>query len=289
MPIDQTHFRQDLTKERMLPPGDLILTRTAIEQLKIADQAALKPENVLHFLASQSIRYNEITNRPEIKSLAADIPEYIHDDATMSNATPLLSLEERESMTSYAQEKLQNPVFLSSQSGIDDLTREIQDFIRQAQQDHPEVHTPNQATPLDPLEGMLTDNLVKETEEEKTKWQELFAAAKDPELVSTILGMRYAQQVMKKIGKLTEAYKFQTDHMDKIRASLELKNAHGPLSQADMLKINLDFGRAQGDMSTVSQALTRALNDYDRITRSTQDNNTKIDSTLKVMVANLKS
>src|SRR5262245_52961724 len=86
-----------------LPGGDQILaTPDAVRHLQIPDEVALRPENLVPFLAGQHAKLVDITSRPEIKAMEGDIPEYLHDDRIP--LVTAMSREEQSSLSEWRQE-----------------------------------------------------------------------------------------------------------------------------------------------------------------------------------------
>lgn len=282
MEIDAKKIRTEI---RPLPPNELVITPETLDRLRIPDEVALRPENVIPFLASQNVRYNEIVNRPEIKTLESEIPPYLHEEQNFLHVKSPVSPAEQEALSSWTRDKLMN---LQSDEDIDQLAREIDGFVDDTLKDNPGLMRRNEKT--DPLEMMMTSRLIEETEEERRKFWEALAAAKgSPDAVNSILGYRYARQMTKKIGKFLEMYKFHVDVMDKLQAGFDLKNQKGPISAADLAKFNADFARGQADTVNLFQMITHAMNDYQRITQDTAQRNMDIKRPLEVMIQNMRT
>lgn len=274
---------------RPLPPHELVVTPESLERLKIPDEIALKPENVLPFLANQSLRYNEIVNRPEIKALEGDIPLYIHDDVATANVKSNFSAEEQSVLDDWGRGVM---LRVQSDPDIDPLLNQIDKAIEEAAKNHPELETFKPGTSFDFLDDMMIHKLTQETEAERQRFREALAMAAssgNPEAVSTVLGFRYAFQASKKIGKLMEVYRYNVDAMDKLRATFDLENRKGDPSAADLAMFNADFARQQSDVSNLFQMVTMAMNDYQRISEFTHTINGEIRRPLEVMIQNMKS
>ncbi len=266
----QAPDNQGIKRERAMivpPPGELLTTPATLEQLKVPDEVLLRPENVAPFLASQAVRYNEVVNRPEIKSLEADIPEYLHDERSVS-PTALLSLEEQSAVQSWVGERLGNEGegLLKAQSAdLDQLLNDTDQFIDAAvKSGQLKDAVPNSGG--DVLEMMLLDK-YQETEEEKKKFRETLAAAakSGPESVLLALSYRQSQRSSMMMGKALESYKFHVDTLDKIRAAFDLKNSKGEITMSDMAKFNADIAGAQASVSQIFFAVQSAVQKNERV------------------------
>lgn len=272
-----------------LPPTEFLTSEGIINQLQITDQEALKPGNLVPFLASQSAKLMDITARPEIKTLAAEIPPYVH-----SEGVPLISALSHDEQTAL-EEWRRERVLVSAQAGdqsLDDLTKEIQGYVDDVTRNHPEMFQPegSGSSAGDVLEQMFTNQMVEETEESKRKYQELLVAARgDPEAVLLAMTYRHARNAMVRIGSMLEAYKTHMDAVDRTRAQLELDGFRGDLSASDLAKANMDFARNQGDAMNIFQTLQVAMNDYEKTMQSGGSLAKSINESLRSINANLKA
>ncbi len=286
MPVDNTTFRSDLVQTKLPMLGEPVLTPGTLEQLKIPDEVALKPENVIPFLASQSVRYNEIVNRPEIKTMAADIPEYRHEDAMEIHMASSLSREEQAAMQGWSHDTMVG--LQSGDADFDKLEQEIEAYIEELKKKKPE-EAAGASSYYDGTDDFLFMQGIQETLEEKKEWERklaIAAASGNPEVINSVLGERVASGYMKLLGKLTEQQAKFIDQRDQVMKDLNLdKN----ISQADALKANLKFGAFQGDMSENMMKINFALNEYQRITQDTARTNTDIAKPLQVMIQNMKA
>lgn len=289
-------IRNDVsTRETRAPMlGDPVLTTDTVERLKVPDEIALRPENVMPFLASQWGRYNDIVNRPEIKALSADIPST--EEYAGLQIESVLMPEEQAALQSWNEERFAGGGTLGVQT-VEELDSEIGRIVNESQgqradsgQGRGRNPTATRGSAIDPFDMMFTNEVVQETEDQKRKWQELIAAAKgSPDMVNTIIGMRYAKKMTQKIGKLTELYKYHTDAMDKLSAQFDLKSSGGQLAQADLAKFNADFARAQTDTSNTFQMLQNLMGEYQRVTQFTSTIDTEIDRTIRSIIQNFRS
>ncbi len=258
---------RDVPRERPIPlaPGEIVTTPGTIESLNIPDSVALRPENVTPFLANQYVRLNEITARPEIKSLEAAVPEYLHDDRAPVAA--VMSQGEQQAFQDFRDDVKRT--LLQSQSGdtdLDHLSDEIQSYIDGAVQANPDLFPQSGSGSYDVIDQYFTGQMVKETEETKKRYQQILAAAKgDPESVILAMTYRHIQGAQAQMGKLVAAYKTKMDDMDKLQAELDLKGSSaGGLSQADMMRGNMDSARLMGDTNQIFQLIQKAMGDYER-------------------------
>ena len=245
-----------------LPGGDqIIATPDAVRHLQIPDEVALRPENVIPFLAGQHAKLVDITARPEIKATEGDIPEYLHDEKTP--VVTAMSREEQSNLGEWRQE-----AFLKIQSGgsgLDDLENEIKGYINDVAKNHPELfQSDSGGTTSDVLDQWMTGQMVQETEEAKKKYQAALAMARSPEDVLLVMTSKHAQDSMTKIGRMLKVYKQQMDSLDKMQANLDLNMSKGNVSQATMMKTNIEFSRTQGDVMNLFQVIQKAMGDYER-------------------------
>jgi hypothetical protein len=272
MAVEQpnTTLRDAVRPQAMPLPGDQIVTTDGtIRQLQIPDAVALRPENVIPFLANQSVRLNEIVNRPEIKTLEADIPEYVHDERAPVVTT--LSTSENTALSEWRQER---SALLQTQAGnadLDALQNEIESYIDEAVKNNPDLFGNGGSGTVDVLDQWMTGQMSAVTDEQKKKYQELLALASrggDPESVILAMTYRHASESMSKIGQLLNVYKEQTGVLDKLQADLDLKGFKGDLTQADMMKTNMEFSRTQADVMNLFQVIQREMGNYERTMQS---------------------
>jgi len=290
MAVDSTNLR-DVTRERAtpLPTGEIVATDGTIKQLQIPDEVALRPENVIPFLAGQSVRLKEITERPEIKTLEADIPEYLYDER--AHVPMALSREEQTALTEWHQD-MRSMLSTASEGSdsMDQIKNDIQNYIDNAMKDNPDLFKGGSGTDTsDVLDQWFTGQMVAETEETKKKYQQLMVAARgDPESILLAMTYRHAQSSMLKMGKLLEMYKTHMDGLDKIQADLDLKNAKGDLTQADMMKTNMDFARSQGDAMNLFQIIQKEMGNYERTMQSASSLSKSINDPLRSIIGNMR-
>lgn len=271
MAVDSTNLR-DVTRERAtpLPTGEILTTSETVKQLQIPDDVALRPENVIPFLASQSAKLTEICYRPEIKTLYADIPEYLHNENMP--VVSALSGDERSALSDWHKDIATTLTTASGDGGsLDQVKNDIQNYIDDAMKNHPEMFQDNTSSTSDVMEQWMTGQMVVQTEEQKKKYQELMALASrgaDPDSIILAMTYRQAQESQTKMGKLLEMYKTQMDGLDKMRAELDLGG--DKISQADMMKANMDFSRYQGDAMNLFQVIQKEMANYERVMQSGQ-------------------
>lgn len=295
MPVEQpnTTLRDTMRPQAIPLPGDQIVTTDGtIKQLQIPDEVALRPENVIPFLASQSAKLAEICARPEIKTLAAEIPEYRdNENAPMASA---LSGDERSALSDWHKDMAR---VLSTASGdggsLDQIKNDIQNYIDDAMKNHPEMFQDNGgANTPDVLEQWLTGQMATQTDDQKKKYQELMALASrgaDPDSIILAMTYRQAQESQNKMGKLLEVYKTNMDSLDQMRAELDLSTAKGDISQADMMKKNMDFSRYQADSMNLFQCFQKEFGNYERIMQSGQSLEKSGHEADRTMLQNLKA
>lgn len=257
---------RDTTRPQVvpLPPDQLVTTDGLIKQLQIPDAVALQPGNLIPFLANQSARLLEITSRPEIKTAAAEIPEYIDDPR--APAVTALSSDEQTALSEWREER---STLLQTQSGADleALEEEISSYIDQAVKTNPDLFGHSGGSSADVIDQYMTGQMVAMTDDQKKKYQELMAIASrggHPDDIILAMTYRHSAEAMGKIGKLLNVYKEQTGVLDKLQADLDLKGFKGDLSQAEMMKTNMEFSRTQADVMNIFQIMQRAMSDYER-------------------------
>lgn len=285
MPIDTTTFRSDLVKTKLPLLDQPELTRELIDRLKIPDEVALKPENVIPFLASQSVRYNEIVSRPEIKAMVADIPEFRYDESMEIHRASAMTREEQAAMEGWSQNVM---VGLQSDPDIEKLEADIDAYIKDMMAKNPDMQSKNLDF-YDASDDFLFMQGIQETIEEKKEWERklmLAASSGSAVILNTLLGERMANSWMKALGKFTEKQAQFVEQKDKLMKDLNLdKN----ITQADALKANIAFGSYQGDMSENMMKINFALNEYQRITQDTARTNTEIGKPQDVMIQNTRA
>src|SRR6185295_7157444 len=153
-----------------LPGGEqIIATPDAVRHLQIPDEVALRPENVIPFLAGQHAKLVDITARPEIKALEGDIPEYLHDER--APVVTAMSREEQSNLGEWRQE-----AFLKIQSGspgMEELGNEISGYISDALKKDPTLFQQSSGGSTSDILGQwLTGQMIEETEETKKKYHE---------------------------------------------------------------------------------------------------------------------
>lgn len=290
MAVDSTTAFKNVSKQTTvpLPPGDLLTTDGIVQQLQITDTEALKPGNLVPFLASQSVKYNEIVNRPEIKALEGDIPEYLFDDR--ASVVTALSKDEQSALGDWRNEA---KAMLSSQAGSgspgsDDLSKEIEKFVDDALKNNPDALAKDHAIgAVDLLGDMMTGELYRETEESKKKYQEILAAASDPESVILAMTWRQSTRTAQLMGRAFEALKFQQEGLMKLEAEMNLKGKS--LSQAELAKANMDFGRFSTESTQIYQVIQKGMSDYDRNFTFGNSMVKKAEEFYRTAIANMKT
>jgi hypothetical protein len=289
MAVENPTFRSDLARETRLPLlGEPVLTPGTLDQLKIPDEVALRPENVIPFLAKQSVRYHEIVDRPEIKTMSAEIPEYVYDDSAQA-MQPRVTTEEQVALDSWYGEKKET---LMKTQSLDDLDQDIQNHIDEMRRLHPEYFQDNSPDAADNggdlISQMLTGDMLEETDEQKKKWLEILSMAKSPDMVNLLMTFRGAKQASAVIGKLAEQYKSKIDAMDKLSAEYALKNQGGAISTADAQQFNIDSMRTYTDITETFQVMTRAVSDLEKVEVGGSKTATDINKTLQGIIQNFK-
>lgn len=289
MAVDSTTAFKNVSKQTTvpLPPGDLLTTDGIVQQLQITDAEALKPGNLVPFLASQSVKYNEIVNRPEIKALEGDIPEYLFDDR--ASVVTALSKDEQSALGGWRNEA---KAMLSSQSGSgsgsDDLAKDIEKFVDDALKNNPDALAKDHTLgAVDLLGEMMTGELYRETEETKRKYQEILASASDAESVILAMTWRQSTKTAQLMGRAFEALKFNQDGLMKLEAEQNLKGKNP--SQGEMMKMNMDFARFSTDSTQIYQVIQKGLSDYDRNFSFGDSMVKKADQTERAIIQNMRT
>ncbi len=269
MPVEQPNTTlRDTARPQPIPlPGDqIVATDGVIQQLQIPEVASLSRDSVISFLANQSVRLLEITNRADIKTMSADIPEYIHDERTP--AVTALSSDEQSALSEWRQER---STVLQTQAGganLEELENEISSYIDEAVRTNPDLFGNGNSGTVDVIDQYMTGQMVQMTDDQKKKYQELMALASmggDADSIILAMTYRHATSSMTKIGQLLSVYKEQTGVMDKIRADMDLKGFKGDLTQADMMKTNMEYSRTQADTMNLFQIIQREMGKYESV------------------------
>lgn len=245
-----------------LPGGEqIIATPDAVKHLQIPDEVALRPENVIPFLAGQHAKLVDITARPEIKALEGDIPEFLFNDRT-----PMVTAMSREEQSSLGEWREQ--AFLKIQSGspgMEEIGNEINSYISEALKKDPTLFQQSSSgSTSDILEQYMTGQMIQETEETKKKYHEALAMARSPQDVILIMTAKHAQDATAKIGQMVQVYSEQMDSMDKMQAQFDLDQASGHQSQADLAKANMQFSSMQGDVMNLFQVIQMEMNNLEK-------------------------
>jgi len=267
---------------QVAPPmaGELVVTPETLKLLKVPDEVLLRPESVNPFMAGQWAKWNDIVNRQEIKALEGDIPPEYFQDETALPPVQSVSREEQAALASWTQEKMMN--LQSGGADVDQLTSEIDGYIDEAMKKYPDL---GKEVTVDPTDMMLMEGL-RESREQEEQWLELLAAARDPEMFNTIMGMRYASRVKAKLGHLVKELASVDQTNKNVLKDLGLdKDA----SQADIAKANMEFATYQSDRSTLLMMIQAAVSDLERITNFTSANNTQIRRPMEVMIGNMRT
>jgi len=266
MPVDQLSGFRDVSKDRAIPlPGEIFTTPGTIDHLgDVPQEIALNPRNLTPFLASQYAKMVEITSRPEIKTLSAEIPEpdFVGDDSRLQ--VTALTSEEQGALGEW-REEAKTLLTQSGETPLDELDNRIKGYIDEAAKTHPELYDKGRGGgSVDVLGDWFTGQMVQETEESKKKYHEILATASRGGSDAVILAMtfRHAQKQMSQMGELLNAYRDKITGLDKLQADLDLKGAK--LTQSDMMKGNIDFARYQGDATQIFQIIQKTMSDYER-------------------------
>lgn len=270
------------------PKGQIV---TNLDQLKIPDSVALQPQNVIPFLASQSARLQEITARPDFRSLEADIPEF-HEG--MINTLSNVSRDEMSALQSASQEimaRIQSVDLESQTFDPDSLLDEI-DRLSGSRPEFPDVNQGGGAGNVngpDVLDQMFQQK-YRETAEERERFYQALALAKgNPASVNLVMGMRYANQIQKRIGKVVEVYAQHTADLDAIQRELtQSANSSTPPSQAQVLSTSTELSRANSDMSLIMQFMNKLMSDLERVTADTKKTDETIQRSKDTFIQNFK-
>lgn len=273
MAVDQLTGFRDVSKERAtMLPGEILATPGAIDHLDVPQEIALNPKNLIPFLASQHARLVDITSRPEIKSMEAEIPfpNFINDDLQLQATA--LTREEQEALGSFREEARMLLTQAGGQAGTasggggtDDLDKRIQGYIDEAVKNGAVTDKGGGIGAVDVLEDWYTGQIIQETEESRKKYLEILAAAKgDPEAVILAMTFRNGQKQMAAMGQMLGAFREKQDGLQALQAELDLKNFKGKLSQADMMAGNVKFASLQSDTSTIMHMIQKTMSDYER-------------------------
>ena len=264
---------------------------TNLDQLKIPDSVALQPQNVIPFLAGQSARLQEITARPDFRSLEADIPEF-HEGmvGTPSNVTR----DEMAALQSASQEVMARiqSVDLESQTFDPDSLLDGIDRLSGSGPSFPDVNqgggSGNVSGP-DVLDQMFQQK-YRETAEERERFYQALAMAKgNPASVNLVMGMRYANQIQKRIGNIVEVYAQHTADLDAVQRELtQSANRSTPASQAQILSTSTELSRANSDMSLIMQFMNKLMSDLERVTADTKKTDETIQRSKDTFIQNFK-
>jgi hypothetical protein len=290
MAVEHTNLR-DVARDRpaALPQSEITITPGLVDQ--IPEKFALLPQHVIPFLAGQSVRLKEITERPEIKTMAAEIPGW-----ELNENMPVVSALDSGEQTALDEWREERFALLRSQAGdanLEGLENEIKSYIDEAVKNNPDMFGRDGAgATVDVFDQWFTSNMVAETEETKKKYHQLLAAAAasgNAEDVLLAMTFRHAQSSMLKMGKLLESYKTHMDSLDKLQADLDLKGFKGDLSQADMMKVNMEFARSSGDSNNTMQMIMKTMSEYERTMQSASSMNKSLGEPLVNTIRNMKT
>ena len=263
-PPDTGDIRRERPVARPLP-GDFVTTPSALHELKIPDEVLLTPENIASFLAGQGARYNEIVDRPEIKTFSAQIPEYNSEDPLLPTGT-VLNREEQLAMQSWVEERLGdgNGNLLASQSSDPQIAQTIRDTDQLIDDAIKSGQLKDFAGP-DPLDSALL-NKYAETKDNEEKWHQMLAVAASGgvENVILVLALRESTRASNRIQRVLVGYQEQVSLLEKIRADFDLKNKGGQISMTDLAKFNADVSAVQGGVGHASFLINQALQQYER-------------------------
>ncbi len=293
MAIENAGFKE-ATRDRLLPaglpPAELLPGTATLESLKVPDEVLLRPESVGPFLASQCHRLiYDVIKPDELKSQAAEIPEYLHDDHLVALQSSPLTREEQGALQSWQEEMSREGGLLNLASGdIDDLNDRIGAYVDEAMQSGRFQSNPSGNSAVDAFDMMFTSSYFQESEEIKKKWQELVAAARSPEMVLALMEYRKSQFLAQKMGRLLEMHKYNIDALDQLSADLELKNFRGDLSAVDLATFNANFARTQGDATQLFQLIQQTMNEYERGQQFTITVNRQVGQGLESIIRNMR-
>ncbi|HSA59525.1 MAG TPA: hypothetical protein VLJ37_07555 [bacterium] len=274
-----------------LPADQIVTTDGLIQQLQIPEVASLSRESVISFLANQSARLLEITSRPEIKTAAAEIPEYVHyDNAPVVTA---LSSDEQSALSEWRRERSALIQTQSDDGNLESLEKEVQSYIDEAVKNNPDLFGNGKSGTVDVIDQYMTGQMVQMNNEQKKKYQELLMLASrggDPESVLLAMTYKNAQSSMNKIGQMLTVYKEQTGILDKLQADLDLKGfKKDGLTQVDMMKTNMEFSRTQADVMNLFQIMQKEMNRYETVMTSANSLGKSLNESLRGTIANFKA
>lgn len=259
--------------------GEPILTN--LEQLKIPDEVALRPENVGPYLAGQAHHLHEIENRPDYRAGEAELPEYMEPQSGPALST--LSTQEQEALISWSEE---NFGVHTASFNPDNLISQIDQLVASQPQ-----HTgPASGIEPDFLGNIAINNQINETREMREKWLTAIANAKgDPESVALILGMRAQAQHIRKSKVLLEAYNHKVQQRERVLAQMDLSSGTGRAapSAADVSRMNAQSNSVGMDLGLILQQLQSVVADMNVNSERTHNFIRKVNEDFKQIQQNM--
>ncbi len=245
---------------------------TNLEQLKIPDEVALRPENVAPYLASQSHRLHGIEIRPDFRAMEGEIPEFVEERSMVSG----LTTEEQRALHSWSQERFGTQ---SNDFNPNDLLRQIDQLVS-SHAEQTGQQTGGQSGEPDIFGGIILNQKLNETREERAKWEAALANAKgNPENVALILGMRAQAKYVAETGRLLATYNTVVAKRERIMAQMDLAG-HGQAapSQADISRMNAQTTSVNMDVSLVMQQIQSLVSEMSVNAERTHEFTKRIDT-----------
>ncbi|MDO8461226.1 MAG: hypothetical protein Q7S98_00030 [Deltaproteobacteria bacterium] len=213
MAIQLNNLRTETRKPAALAPdSDLAFSRKLLEKLGLPEEVMKDKVLVGSFLASQSSRLTEMEQRPEIKSLSADLPPPVENfDPRNPQVAERVSPEERKELHDWIHEhnarvtEKQGELGLATNPADDALAEQIEDILRNPP---PPVAGKSDAAGLgDFVTGdiVLSSELQAEWKKKEKDWQEL---------ISTLMarGADASSLVLAICGMMTDKYGLGLKH-----------------------------------------------------------------------------
>ena len=280
MPVDPTSLRSDIASETPVWPVELpIASPEFYRELQVPKTIIQDAKLLSQFFKTQATRLYALEHTEKLKTGSAEIHEFEEIAGELEAVTPLTPEEEQLAERLYR--KIGEGERVGVQSEMQDLIDRADEYVR-ANPVRSDAGTGEGM--VDIFDQVFVTELNEQKEERNRRYQELLAAAKDPETIMLIIAYRYTDAYGSKFGKVMEAYKGQLDQLDRLGAKMALAGA----STGEIAKANAELAKNTNYISMATFAIQNIKQKIDQVQNSAQSVLSNIHEQEKQVISNVR-
>lgn len=262
MPVDPTNLRSDIATETPVWPAEVpIATPEFYRDLQVPKTILQDTKLIGQFFKTQGARLYSLEHTEKLKTDSSEIHDFETIAAELESFTPLAP--EDDQLLSHLHQEVSVQLRLGTQSAdVRDLIDRAGEYVRA----HPTTSdtASGDGDSLDIFDQIFVNEISQGREERDRKYQELLAAAKDPETVMLLIAYRYTDFYGAKFGRVMEAYKTKIDELDRIGAKMALANA----PTGDIAKANAELAKNTSYLGMATFAIQSIKSKIDQVQNS---------------------